>query len=143
MRDTLWIDHYVAALYLPPEVPTAQAVRNPAVPKLVRIQIIETAYLPENIPEEWREPLREHLAAEPMTRIRAMYHQLQAGDVITISYSAHRGVTLRINGRTIVTQPRHELITAILEAWAKGDAISGKLQRLQLEHPCPRGRARS
>ena len=140
VRGTLWIDHYVAALYVPPDNPPAQAVRDPAVAKLIRVQIIESAYLPANIPEQWREPLREQLAAEPMTRIRAMYDHLQAGDVITISYAAQHGVALDINGRTIVTKPSHELITAMLTAWAEGDSISGKLQRLLLESPCPHGR---
>src|SRR3546814_7253311 len=42
VRDTLWIEFYVASLYLPEEADPVRALRDPGVPKLVRLDIVST-----------------------------------------------------------------------------------------------------
>lgn len=135
VRDTLWIDHYVAALYLPPGA-SMQAARDPASAKAVRMHVVESRYLPERIPQPWREALAGELAREPMFRVRVEYQDLTDGDVVTIAYAPGSGVTMRVNGRTVTRIPGHDAIDAILEAWAGQDPISGKLRRLAMKHPC-------
>ena len=135
VRDALWMDVYVAGLYVPPAAP-AEAVADPDRPKAVLMKIVESRYLPEDIPEKWRHTLRAELARDPMARVRLAYDHLRDGDVVTFAYQPGEGVTMSVNGRPVIRASGHQLIDSILAAWAEGDPISGKLQRLRLEHPC-------
>ena len=135
VRDTLWVEHYVAALYLRPGQ-TIAATRDPAQPIVVLLHVIRGASLPQRIPEQWRTPLREELELEPLARVRAAYAQLGSGDRVVVSYEPGAGVAMAVNGRTVATAPGHELIDSMLRSWADGDPLSGKLRRLALEHPC-------
>lgn len=136
VRDTLWIDHYVAALYLAAGA-SLGAVQDPAQPKAVRIEIITARYMSDDVPEQWRAPLAQELSREPMSRLRNAYRNLAAGDVVVLAYDPGVDVSMRVNGRTVVRTPGHDAIDAILGAWAEEDPISMKLQRLKLENPCP------
>ncbi len=43
---------------------------------------------------------------------------------------------MAVNGHVVAEVPGHGLISAMLQAWADEDPISGKLHRLLLQHPC-------
>lgn len=136
VRDTLWIDHYVAALYLPAGVPPASAMRDPAQPKAIVLQIVSERLLPEQIPQRWRKALSHELANDPLARVRAAYRGLTAGDRVAVRYAPQRGVSMAVNDRVIAHDEGHGVFQQMLSAWAEGDPISGKLQRLMLENPC-------
>lgn len=136
VRDTLWIEHYVAALYTRPSRPVADSLRDAQEPKAILMHVVRGASLPARIPEQWREPLREELEREPLARVRAAYRKLGAGDRVRLTYAPGEGVTISVNDRVVATTPDHDLISAILGTWAGADPLSGKLQRLLLEHPC-------
>jgi hypothetical protein len=136
VRDTLWVTHYVAALYVADPDAAAQIAVNPDEPKLIRLDIIDTDWLPEGIPEKWREPLREELARDPYSRVKQHYQALSAGDVVYVYYLPGQGIRMSVNGRLVMEQPGHELIDAMLEAWAEPDPISEQARRLLFEHPC-------
>lgn len=135
VRDSLWIDHYAAGLYLP-SGETTRAVQDQRRAKAVRLHVIEARFLPDRIPEKWRTALNRELAEEPMLRVRAWYEKLSDGDQITFAYRPGEGTTMQVNGRTVVQTPGHAVLDSILKAWAAKDPVSGKLQRLALEHPC-------
>lgn len=135
VRDTLWIEHYVAALYLRPGQ-TIVATSDPAQPKVILMHIVRGASLPEQIPEQWRAPLREELEREPLARVRASYAALGSGDRVLVTYRPGAGVSLAVNERVVATAPSHALIDSILKTWADGDPLSGKLQRLAMKHTC-------
>lgn len=135
VRETLWIDHYAAGLYLPPGR-ALQELKSPQTPKAVRLQVIEGAWLPERIPGKWRGALEAELAQEPMTQVRTAYRGLSNGDIVSFAYLPREGVTMSVNGRTVLRVPGHAVIDRILETWAGEDPISGKLERLTLKHPC-------
>ena len=137
VRDTLWIEHYAAALYLQRGVPLS-AVRDAKRPAAVMLRMIDTRYMPESIPQKWLEALERTVAPSPLARLRTAYRRLADGDRVLIEYQPRRGVTMRVNGRTVIRAPGHSAVRAILDAWAGRDDISGKLARLRLEHPCPR-----
>ncbi|MBA2723630.1 MAG: chalcone isomerase family protein [Methylibium sp.] len=136
VRDTLWIEHYVAALYVRPGQPTADRLRDPGEPKAILMHVVREASLPQRIPEQWREPLREELKEEPLTQVRTAYAELGAGDRVRLTYVPGKGATIRVNDGVVATTPSHDLISAVLHTWAGKDPLSGKLQRLLLEHPC-------
>lgn len=136
VRDTFWIDHYVAALYLLPGAPVVAAMRDVAQPKTIMMHIVRGASLPEQIPKQWREPMREELRSDPLARIRAAYSSLSTGDRVWVTYTRSAGLTIAVNGREVARAPNQDLIEAMLRTWADGDPISGKLERLLLESPC-------
>ncbi len=135
VRDTLWIDHYVAGLYLPPGS-SIQAAKDPRKAKAVRLKVVNARYLPGNIPDKWRGALSTELRHEPMMRVRRAYDGLSDGDVATFTYTPRNGVTMAVNGKTLVHAEGHAVIESILKAWAGKDPIAGKLHRLELQHPC-------
>ncbi|MEP7206234.1 MAG: chalcone isomerase family protein [Casimicrobiaceae bacterium] len=135
VRDTFWIDHYAAGLYLPAGA-KPRAAKDPRQPKAVQMKVIEARYLPENIPKKWRGALATELRSEPMVRVRRAYSGLASGDTVVFTYLPKRGVTMRVNGHAIVNIEGHDVIDAILQAWAGKDTISGKLQRLTVDHRC-------
>lgn len=135
VRDTLWIDHYVAGLYVPQGQPP-EAADDAKRAKAVRIKVLEARYLPEDVPEKWRGALKSELRHEPMMQVREAYDRLSDGDLVTFTYVPQQGVTMQVNGGTVVQTPGHAVIDSILEAWEGKDPISGKPHRLSLEHPC-------
>lgn len=136
VRETLWIDHYLAALYLPVDAKPAASMTDPDQPLMIVLHVLSTAFMPDRIPEQWREPLREELRSDPLSSIRRTYEELAAQDRIQVAYSPGSGVTLSVNGRAITTEPGHALIASMLATWAESDPISGKLERLLLKNPC-------
>ncbi len=129
VRDTLWIDHYVAALYLPIGLPSIEAMHNPKKPKVIVLQIVGTALLPEQIPEPWRKTLSEELRRDPLARVRDAYHNLAVGDRVRVTYTPDVGLTMAVNDRVVARTSDHALIDSMLRAWAEKDPISGKLNR--------------
>ncbi len=136
VRDTLWIEHYVAALYLRPGEPATAAMLDAGEPKAIVLHVVRGASLPEQIPQAWREPLRQELERDPLARVRAAYGALGNGDRVRVTYAPADGVSMAVDGREVVAAPGHDLIGSMLRTWAEGDPLSGKLQRLLLEHPC-------
>lgn len=136
VRDTLWVTHYVAAFYLARPEAAAQISVDPDEPKLIRLDIIDTDWLPDSIPEKWREPLRVELARDPYSRVKRYYQALSAGDVVHLSYLPGRGVSMSVNDMHVMTEPGHGLIDAMLAAWSEPDPVSNRVRRLLLEHPC-------
>jgi hypothetical protein len=135
VRDTLWIDHYVTALYVP-RGSSIDPVRDPAQPKAVIMRIVEARYLPEQIPAKWLEALEREVAPERLMRVKDAYRRLQTGDSVSIEYAPRQGTFMRVNRRIVARLPGQRLIDSILVAWAEGDDIETKLRQLGAEHPC-------
>lgn len=135
VRDTFWIEHYAAGLYVAPGA-SLHSVRDPNRPKAVRLQVIEDRWLPEQIPAKWREALESELNPGPMNRLRGAFAGLTDGDIVTLAYLPGEGIDMQVNGATVVRAPGHGTIDAVLEAWAEGEGVSEKLERLKREYAC-------
>jgi len=138
VRSTLWIEHYVAALYLPTGSAgqLARQLVDPAVPKVVTLNVLTTRFMPVELPREWRAPLERTLPPDALERVREAYRSLERGDVATILYDPEGGVVMLQNGRTVVTAPGHAVIDAVLAAWAKSESLVRKVGELRERHPC-------
>ena len=85
-RDTLWIHHYAAALYLPPEASPASALQDP--------QGAESAAHPDPQPHlpaerpagEVARTLEAHLDLPSFTSVRLAWREIAVGDQVTIAY---------------------------------------------------------
>jgi hypothetical protein len=135
VRNTLWIDYYVAALYLPKDA-EIEAVRDASQPKAVLIRMAETRYLPERIPDKWLNALERDVAPARLEPVRRAYRSLATGDLVRFEYVPGRGVIMRVNGRTIARLPGQRVVDSILIAWADGENIEYKLRDLVQGQPC-------
>lgn len=135
VRDTLWIEHYVAGLYVPGG-DSVRAASDPARAKAVRLHVLDGRYLPKHLPEKWSEALRRELDGSSMSRIRAAYRALGERDILTILYVPQQGVTMWSNDQLVVHAPGHRVIDSILQTWRGNEPVADKLDRLSVEHRC-------
>lgn len=140
VRDTLWIEHYVAALYVPPQA-TAEAVQDAEQPKAVRIRILDRRWLPSALPRKWSAALQAGLPEAPLRHVHGAYAALADGDDVVISYTPRRGTEMRVNDRLVARAAGHGVIDALLGTWAGREAVAAKLTRVASRHPCSPGRA--
>jgi len=137
-RETLWIHHYVAALYVPPRAAPDTALQDPKQPKALHVQILSKSFLPKDLPKKWNHTLEAQLDSAAMSAIRTAWQQLSVGDQVTIAYAPGPGVTLQLNDRLIVRTPKHGVIDALLHAWAEGEPVPQRVNRIVARHPCQR-----
>jgi hypothetical protein len=137
-RDTLWIHHYVAALYVPPRAAADAALQDPQQPKALHVQILSKSFLPRELPKKWNRTLEEQLDSGAMSSIRSAWQQLSVGDRVTIAYAPGPGVTLQLNDRVIARTPKHDVIDALLHTWAEGEPVPQRVNRVVSRHPCQR-----
>lgn len=135
VRDSLWIDHYAAGLYMPRGADIHSA-RNTSRAKGVIIRMINMRYLPEQIPVKWLDALERTVPPAPLNRLRRAYRSLDDGDLMSIVYEPANGITIRVNRRLVTQVSGHDAIDAILQAWAEDRPVSEKLGTLSGEHPC-------
>jgi hypothetical protein len=137
-RDTLWIHHYAAALYVPPRGAPVDALEDPKQPKALRVQILSKALLPRDLPKKWRDTLAQQLDGAAYGAVRNAWQELAVGDQVTVAYAPGPGVTLQLNERLVARTPRHELIDALLRTWADGAPVREEVSRAVARHPCQR-----
>jgi hypothetical protein len=135
-RDTLWIHHYIAALYVPPRESPVSAVQDPQQPKALQVQILSKTFLPKEMPKKWRQTLERELDSESFGSIRGAWRELSVGDRVTIAYAPGPGVTLKLNDQVVARSPRHTVVEALLQTWADDEPVPKRLQRVVAKHPC-------
>ena len=135
-RDTLWIHHYVAALYLPSRESAVSALQDPKQPKALQVQILSKTFLPKEMPKKWRQALESQLDGPSFSSIRSAWRELRVGDRVTIAYAPGPGVTLELNDSVVATSPRHDVIDTLLQTWADNEPIPQRLNRVVAKHPC-------
>jgi hypothetical protein len=135
-RDTLWIHHYAAALYVPPKTAPAAALQDPKQPKALHIQVLSRSLLPKDLPVKWRDTLEAHLDLPSYTSVRLAWREVAVGDRVTIAYVPGSGVTLQLNDRVVARTTRHEVVDALLQTWAENEPISERVNRVIARNPC-------
>ena len=135
-RDTLWIHHYVAALYIPTQESPVDALQDPGQPKALQVQILSKTFLPKEMPKKYRAALERELDGTALGAIRDAWHGLTVGDRVIVAYLPGPGVTLQLNDRVVARTPKHEVIDALLKTWAEGEPVPQRVNRVVEEHPC-------
>ena len=135
VRNTLWIEHYSAQLYLPKGTSIA-AVSDPGMPKMLRMRMLNTFLMPPEIPRRWREALQPVLDGEALKRLQDGYDGLQTGDTVVVTYQPQKGIALSINERTLVTAEGHAAIDALLAAWSQDAPLEKKLAGTAARNRC-------
>ena len=137
-RNTLWIHHYAAALYLPPRASPAKALEDPKEAKALQVEILNKAFLPRQMPSRWERTLESELDGAALGSIHAAWQKLGAGDRVTIAYAPGPGVSLKVNDRVVAAAPTHRLVDALLHTWAEDEPVGERVSRVVARHPCAR-----
>lgn len=135
-RDTLWIHHYAAALYVPQRAAPAAALQDPKQPKALHVQILSKSFLPRDLPKKWNQALQSQLDGASMNAIQNAWHQVSVGDRVTIAYAPGPGVTLQLNERLVARSPNHDVVDALLRTWADGEPVLQRVSQTVAKHPC-------
>ena len=137
MRETLWIDHYVATLYVRPGDAAETALLDPRRAKALEIRLLNKSFMPGEIPKKYRRALEAQLDDDAMERLRDAYRLLRPGDTVRIAYLPEHGASLSVNGRAVITTREHRIIEAILFTWADGKPVDEHVRAMLAKHPCP------
>ena len=137
-RNTLWIHHYAAALYVPPRASPMAVLEDPKQPKALQVEILNKAFLPKQMPTRWRRTLESQLDGGSLSSITAAWQRLGAGDRVTISYAPGPGVSLKVNDRLVAAAPSHSLVEALLRTFADDEPVRERVSRVIARHPCGR-----
>lgn len=136
IRETLWIEHYAAGLYLPQRGNAASQLSDPNVAKALRVEILNSRLMPPDIPKKWRRPIEER-DAQALAHLRAAYRDLRPGDEVLISYTPRAGVKVDVNGQPVASTAGHGVIEALLYAWADDEPLAKKLGGVLARNRCP------
>jgi len=134
LREMLWIDIYVGALYLPAKTQDAKAAIQQDVPKRVVMHFIYRSVTKEQILKTFDEAFAKAPAA---ASLRPQIDQLKAaidggavaGDQILIDYEPGVGTTLTIKGVKKVTIPGADFMRLLWGVWLGDSPPSENLKR--------------
>jgi hypothetical protein len=135
-RDTLWVHHYAAALYVPPRESPVLALQDPKRPKALQVQILSKSLLPKEMPKKWRHTLEKELDGQAFNSIRSAWRELSVGDRVTIAYAPGPGVSVKVNDREVAAARDHRVVEALLRTWAEGEPVPERVSRTIAKHPC-------
>lgn len=137
-RNTLWIHHYAAALYVAPRATPGAALEDPKQAKAVQVQILNKAFLPRQMPKSWQRTLESELDGRSLGSVEAAWRRLGAGDRVTIAYAPGPGVSLKVNDKLVAASSSHRLVEALLRTWAAGQPVRERVSRVVARNPCRR-----
>ncbi len=131
------IDAYVAALYLPADVASTQALSD--VPKRLEIEYFwalaaedfgpaADMILRSQYDEATLAPLRDR-----MDQMSAAYRAVEPGDRYALDYVPGRGTTLSWNGEELVTVPGADFASVYFAVWLGSEPADASLKRQLLE----------
>jgi len=135
-RETLWIHHYVAALYVPPSAPPVAALQDPRRAKALQVQILSKTFMPREMPKKYRLALEQTLDRATLASIQAAWRELAVGDRVMLAYAPGAGLSLQLNERTVARTARHDVLEALLRAWADDEPLTARVNRVVARHPC-------
>ena len=135
-RDTLWIHHYAAALYVPQRAAPEIALQDPQQPKALHVQILSKSFLPRDLPKKWNQALQAELDRSSFNAVQNAWRGISAGDRVTIAYAPGPGVTLQLNEQLVARSPKHGVVDALLRTWADGEPVRERVSQAVARHPC-------
>lgn len=135
-RNTLWIHHYAAALYVPPQASPVDALQDPKQAKALQVEILNKTFLPKEMPRRWRHTLETELDGRSLGSITAAWQNLGAGDRVTIAYAPGPGVSLKVNDRLVAAKASHSLVDALLRTFAEDEPVPERVRTVIKKHPC-------
>jgi hypothetical protein len=136
VREKLFFDIYVGALYLPAKSSNAEAILASPDPACVTMHFLYKEVSREKIVGAWKDGLAaNHNAAEmqalrpQLDKFNALFHTVHRGEDIRMCYLPGTGTEVRINGEQRGTVPGESFFHALLGIWLGAHPVSADLKK--------------
>lgn len=127
-RQSLWVDLYSVALYLPEPRRDAAYVAQPTVAKAFRVEVLYDGELPDRIPEDWADELLPPLEPAERAELRQAYRRLSQGDVLLFVFAPGSGTAMTLNGEPVLSRVDGGFMDGIVDLFLGPAAVSPRLR---------------
>jgi Chalcone isomerase-like len=135
VREKLFFDIYIGALYLPAKSGNALAILSGKGPACVAMHFLYKQVSREQITDAWEDGLAaNHTAAEmqalqpQLEKFDALFRTMHKGEVIRICYLPGTGTEVRINGERRGNVEGETFFHALLAIWLGDHPVSNDLK---------------
>ena len=136
VREKLFLDIYVGALYLPAKSGDAQAILSASGPACVTMHFLYKQVSKEKITDAWEDGLAANNTTTEMQTIQpqlekfnALFRTMHKGEVIRICYLPGTGTEVRINGERRGNVEGEAFFHALLAIWLGAHPVSNGLKQ--------------
>ncbi len=136
LREKLYIDVYVAGLYLPARISDAATILGDDGPASVIMNIVYSKISKKKITDGWIEGLDDNTTADERKAIQPrleafnrLFTAMQKGDELRIDYTPARGTEVRLNGELRGSVEGNDFFRALLKVWLGSDPVSKSLKQ--------------
>jgi hypothetical protein len=136
VREKLFLDIYVGALYLPAKSADAEAILSAPGPACVTMHFLYKEVSREKITDAWEDGLAaNHTAAEmqvlqpKLEKFNTLFLAMHRGEVLRICYLPGTGTEVWINGARRGAVEGESFFHALLGIWLGAHPVSDDLKR--------------
>jgi len=136
VREKLFLDIYIGALYLPAKSGDAQAILSATSPACVTMHFLYKQVSKEKITDAWEDGLAaNHTTAEmqalqpQLEKFNTLFRTMHKGEVIRICYLPGTGTEVRINGERRGNIKGEAFFHALLAIWLGAHPVSNDLKQ--------------
>jgi hypothetical protein len=136
IREKLFVDIYIGALYLPERSGDVAAILADTGPASVRMQFLYKEVSRDKIVDGWNDGLRANLlpadfsALQPrLEQFNELFRTVQRGDVIRIDHVPGTGTEVRINDEWRGSIAGNDFYRALLRIWLGDRPVSKSLKQ--------------
>jgi hypothetical protein len=139
MREKLFLDIYVGALYLPVRTHEVDAILSASGPASVLMHFVYHRISRGKITSAWTDGMRDNLTDHEMQvqhatldRFNALFTELHKGDVVRIDYVPGQGSEVRINDELRGSVGDNAFFRDLLKIWLGPEPASSSLKKAML-----------
>jgi len=136
IREKLFLDIYIGALYLPVKSGDAQTILAGTGPACVAMHFLYKEVSREKITDAWEDGLAANQTATEMQALQpqlekfnALFRTMRKGEVIRICYLPGTGTEVRINGERRGDVEGESFFHALLGIWLGAHPVSNDLKQ--------------
>jgi len=136
VREKLFLDIYIGALYLPVKSGDAQTILAGTGPACVAMHFLYKEVSREKITDAWEDGLAANQTATEMQALQpqlekfnALFRTMRKGEVIRICYLPGTGTEVRINGERRGDVEGESFFHALLGIWLGAHPVSNDLKQ--------------
>ncbi len=133
LREVIWVNVYVGALYLPKKTVTLEQALAQDGPRRIALYFVHDVDA-EDVAEAWTEGFKNNNAeltqiiGQRMAKFNSFFGDLAEGDTVFMDYLPHRGTQVTINNAVKGLIRGQDFSDALLRIWLGRKPPSGNLK---------------
>ena len=136
LREKLYIDVYVGALYLPAKTTDARAILGGDGPGSVLMHILYKEISKQKMTDGWIDGLDANLSTDELQAIQPrldafnkLFTTTHKGDVLSITYTPGKGTEVHVNGEWRGAVEGNDFFRALLKIWLGPNPVDKSLKQ--------------